>query len=198
MAITGIYKITSPTNKVYIGQSYNINKRVKHYSNCLCKGQPKLFQSIKKYGWNNHLFEVTHQLPEDVDLSIMNNYETLYWQQYKDCGFELMNVRYPGSNGKISEETKIKMRKPKPIGFGLTQSLRQMGEKRPEQSKKVKGGANPHAKATEVYKCTGEFIAMFDTQRDAANYLGIKHTFGISSCCRNKIKSHLGYIFKYA
>ena len=47
MAITGIYKITSPTNKVYIGQSYNINKRVNHYSNLLCKGQPKLFQSTK-------------------------------------------------------------------------------------------------------------------------------------------------------
>ena len=29
-----------------------------------------------------------------------------YWQMYKDIGTKLMNIREPGSNGKLSEETK--------------------------------------------------------------------------------------------
>jgi len=33
----GIYKITSPSNKVYIGQSINIEKRFKSYKRYDCK-----------------------------------------------------------------------------------------------------------------------------------------------------------------
>jgi len=35
----GIYKITSPSNKIYIGQSINIERRIKQY---------KLLKEIKK------------------------------------------------------------------------------------------------------------------------------------------------------
>jgi hypothetical protein len=31
--IVGIYKITSPSGKVYIGQSINIERRIKEYKN---------------------------------------------------------------------------------------------------------------------------------------------------------------------
>lgn len=31
--MVGIYKITSPTNKIYIGQSKNIRKRFNNYQN---------------------------------------------------------------------------------------------------------------------------------------------------------------------
>lgn len=35
----GIYKITSPSNKVYIGQSRNIDKRLLKYKRLICERQ---------------------------------------------------------------------------------------------------------------------------------------------------------------
>ena len=56
----GIYKITSPSNKVYIGQSVNIQKRFRDYKSLKrsIKQQPRLYNSFVKYGVNNHLFEI--------------------------------------------------------------------------------------------------------------------------------------------
>jgi len=59
--MTGIYKITSPSGKIYIGSSINIDKRIKYYSSGNCKGQIRLFNSIVKYGWNNHILEILEE-----------------------------------------------------------------------------------------------------------------------------------------
>ena len=46
----GIYKITSPTKKIYIGQSINIEYRIESYKKLIrCKKQIKLYNSLKKY-----------------------------------------------------------------------------------------------------------------------------------------------------
>ena len=48
----GIYKITSPTNKIYIGQSTNIENRWNDYYKMIrCKRQTRLYNSLKKYGF---------------------------------------------------------------------------------------------------------------------------------------------------
>ena len=49
----GIYKITSPSGKIYIGQSKDIEKRFKAYKNLKCKGQPYIYRSLLKYGSGN-------------------------------------------------------------------------------------------------------------------------------------------------
>lgn len=55
----GIYKITSPTKKVYIGQSINIERRFSTYKrNNPINKQPRLYGSFKKYGIENHKFEI--------------------------------------------------------------------------------------------------------------------------------------------
>lgn len=74
----GIYKITSPTNRVYIGQSVNIEKRWKDY-NLLknCKPQIKLYRSLIKYGIINHKFEII----EECSIEQLNERER-YWQDY--------------------------------------------------------------------------------------------------------------------
>lgn len=106
----GIYKITSPTGKVYIGQSWTIEKRRLYYQTKKCKNQRKLYHSIDKHGWSYHSFECVHELPSDVTQEVLNDYESIYIDQYKSCGFEMMNLREPGSRGKHSEETKKKMK----------------------------------------------------------------------------------------
>ena len=55
----GIYKIESPSGKIYVGQSINIEYRFKSYLKMFrCKNQIKLFNSFQKYGPENHIFEI--------------------------------------------------------------------------------------------------------------------------------------------
>lgn len=75
----GIYKITSPSNKIYIGQSINIEKRWKQYQRLDCKKQPKLFNSFQKHGVKNHIFEII----EECNSEQLNERE-IYWKQYYD------------------------------------------------------------------------------------------------------------------
>jgi len=106
-----IYKITSPTGKIYVGQSWDWVKRKSVYKRKACKSQVKLYNSLVKHGYDNHVIEIVHELPEDTDQLTLNLYEDFYLQQHKDCGFLTMNVRSAGSNGKLSPETIEKMRK---------------------------------------------------------------------------------------
>jgi len=57
----GVYKITSPTNRIYVGSSLNVGKRKNKYKNLHCKEQPKIYHSLLKYGWNNHIFEILEE-----------------------------------------------------------------------------------------------------------------------------------------
>jgi group I intron endonuclease len=109
--MVGIYKITSPTKKVYIGQTWNTLKRRSSYRKLSCKSQPKLYNSIIKHGWENHSFELIHELPKDATQKTLDNYEVFYWEQYKECGVNLLNTKEPGKGGKHSEESKRKMSK---------------------------------------------------------------------------------------
>ena len=46
--MVGIYKITSPSGKIYIGQSNNLIQRQKDYIKTIhCKGQVRLYNSIR-------------------------------------------------------------------------------------------------------------------------------------------------------
>lgn len=105
----GIYKITSPSNKVYIGQSWDIERRIKIYKRLNCKKQIKLYSSFTKYGVDNHKFEIVIKLDLEINQEKLNELEIFYWKQYIDNGVEMLNLKYPGSNGKHSEESKKKM-----------------------------------------------------------------------------------------
>lgn len=62
--ICGIYKITSPSDKIYIGQSKNIHQRMCAYRKGHCKRQVALHASFQKYGVNSHTFEVIEECEE--------------------------------------------------------------------------------------------------------------------------------------
>lgn len=76
----GIYKITSPSNRIYIGQSRNIEKRFKEYKSINnSKEQIKLYRSFKKYGYENHVFEIIEEcLFEEL------NFKERYYQDLYD------------------------------------------------------------------------------------------------------------------
>lgn len=108
-SIIGIYKITSPSGRVYIGQSWNIKQRWYTYRGSQCKSQPKLDSSFSKYGARNHHYEILHELPPDVEQSVMDEYEKLYMDSYRECGARLLNLRGGGEGGRLSEETRKKI-----------------------------------------------------------------------------------------
>jgi group I intron endonuclease len=54
----GIYKITSPSGKVYIGQAIDIERRWNQYRRLGCKNQSKLYASLNHYGFEAHTFEI--------------------------------------------------------------------------------------------------------------------------------------------
>jgi len=105
----GIYKITNPKGKVYIGQSINIVGRMKSYSKMYCKQQPKIYNSLKKYGWENHEFDVL----VECKIKELNFLETLYKKFYlnklKGWEFTLFLELYDLGGGPKSEKTKKKI-----------------------------------------------------------------------------------------
>jgi group I intron endonuclease len=105
--MTGIYKITSPSKRIYIGQSIDIKNRFRYYKRISCKEQPKLFNSLKKYGVNKHLFE----LISECDINELNELERYYQELYNciDKGLNCMFTKSKHFNGNHSEETKKKM-----------------------------------------------------------------------------------------
>jgi len=131
-----IYKIINPNNKIYIGQSWNVKNRKSKYKNSNCKGQTKLYNSILKYGWNNHIFEIQCEFPENISQDILDESENFYWKHYKNKGFEMLNLREPlGNYGKHSEESKKIMREKRKIWF--------TDEKRKDYSVKNSGINSP-------------------------------------------------------
>lgn len=75
--MVGIYKIINPNGKIYIGQSINIPSRKNKYTLNHTKGQPRISRSIKKYGWENHIFEII----EECSVEQLDEKE-IYWKQY--------------------------------------------------------------------------------------------------------------------
>lgn len=106
----GIYKITSPNNKIYIGQSINIEKRFIQYKKLRsCVGQIKLYNSFLKYGVENHIFEII----EECFIELLNNRERFFQEHYNvlEMGLNLKLTKTNDKSGYLSEYTKEKIRK---------------------------------------------------------------------------------------
>lgn len=105
----GIYKITSPSGKVYIGSSANIKRRFNDYRLLRCKNQTKLYNSFLKYGADKHLFEIIH-ICERIDLY---KNERLLGIEYNVLGENGLNLQLP-NDGELpqiqSKELKDKKR----------------------------------------------------------------------------------------
>jgi len=110
-----IYKITNPVNKIYIGQTTLYQNRLYRYQLLNCKSQIKLYNSLKKYGYENHSFEII----EECSNTILNIQER-HWQDYynvidSNIGLNLKLTETNDLSGKQSNET-IEKRRLKLLG----------------------------------------------------------------------------------
>lgn len=87
-----IYKITSPSGKIYIGSTSNFKARIKHYKSLDCKAQRKLHYSLKKHGFDNHVIDI---LEECTNENLFER-ERYYGELYEVTGSNGLNLALPG------------------------------------------------------------------------------------------------------
>lgn len=147
----GIYKITNPKGKVYIGQSINIYNRWKdNYFSLRCKNQKKLYFSLNKYGVENHTFEIIEKCSEEL-----LDEKEIYWMDYFSCIEEGLNIRGGGSRGKHSESTKNK----------ISTSLQ--GHQKSEETKKKISKNHSSCKTILQYDLEGNLIRKWYSYSEA-------------------------------
>jgi group I intron endonuclease len=105
----GIYKITSPSGRIYIGQSIDLKRRIARYKSNLnaSKGQSKLNRSFIKYGIENHTFEIICL----CHIDLLNKAERYYQDKYNSMlnGLNLRLTKSNDKSGKMSNESVAKM-----------------------------------------------------------------------------------------
>ena len=189
-----VYKYTSPSGKIYIGQtSQKIYKRSRGgagYVHC-----QYFYAAIQKYGWENFTREI---LKENLTLEEANYWEEYYIQLYhsndRTKGY---NITSGGTNHNFSEEGKLK------------QSIR-MKENNPmynpeiaeKVSKKLKGIklteevrkniSNGHKKKIECIE-TGE---IFNSLEEAAKAYHVSPS-GIGRAANGEQKTSAGKHWRY-
>jgi len=104
--IIGIYKLTSPSGKCYIGQSTNIHQRFREHRRDKKYKHAKLYNAINKYGYDNFKREII----ETCSIEELDKREKFWIQSYDavDSGY---NCDYGGQQHKVfSKEHRQKLR----------------------------------------------------------------------------------------
>lgn len=100
----GIYKITNPKGKIYIGQTLDFKKRIKQYIKGHCEKQTILYNSIKKYGWQFHKVELILATKERLDEKEI--LLIIFFNSYVKDNINGMNISSGGS-GNNGTGTKV-------------------------------------------------------------------------------------------
>lgn len=110
-----IYKITSPSGKIYIGKTYSMKKRMRHYKYGDYKGQTRLYSSLIKYGYDSHEIKVLDEFDGTGEFAAGKE---MFWIRSFMCNY----CKYPEIDGlnltdggegtigyKMSEDNKKKL-----------------------------------------------------------------------------------------
>ena len=173
--MVGIYKITNPKGKVYIGLSKDIKNRWESYRNR--SGMSKnssIKSSLDEYGYDNHKFEVVEEV--NGDGKKLRERER-YWIAQTNSLIEGLNdnrggcgisSHTPSSKRKISEALKGK---PKPKDFGANRKKWQHTE---EWKDKLR---NVTKRRILVESIDGKVVKEFNNQVLAAKWIGVSPSF---------------------
>lgn len=132
----GIYQILSPTGRVYVGQSWNIERRWRQHRNDRSDGL--LQRSIRKHGAEQHEIRIILSLPLDVSAEVLNEAERYFIAMFSERGIKMLNLTEGGRNARMSAEQKEKIRQ------ALT-GYKRTAEHRANISKSKKGVPKPES-----------------------------------------------------
>jgi group I intron endonuclease len=144
--VCGIYKITSPSGRIYVGQSIDVERRVKKYYQRLPKQQIKLYASFMKYGVDNHIFETL----ETCERSDLITREMYYISLFDSCNNGL-NCTI-GGEGFLSKELHPCYGKPISEEHKKRISEANKGKKHTEETKLLISNKNKGKNRTDITK----------------------------------------------
>jgi group I intron endonuclease len=196
---------------MYIGQTVNWKERQKSYKCHQAKKQIKLYDSLIKYGWENHKKEII----EECLLNQLNEKER-YWQEYFNVLENGLNCRLTKTNDKsgymsvdssikksqslkaywetnprkISEEHMLKMIEGRK---GLTRNIE---TKEKMRNKKI--GTSYRKKTIIQYDLNMNQIAEYPSAKEAGDCLGKSGgSIADCACTSGRQKTAYGFIWKY-
>lgn len=171
-----IYKYTSPSGKIYIGQTIDeYHRKHDHKSKANNGSNLPFHRAIRKYGWNSFdykvIFITTSKSREKLKV-ILDTMESYYIRKYKsdisDYGYNCTSGG--GTNHQFTEQTKEKMRK---AHIGI------------------------NAKQVYQYDLYGAFIASYSSLAEAEKETNVNKS-DICNVCSGNINSAGGYYWSYS
>lgn len=213
----GIYKITSPSNKIYIGQSTNIRARLLSYKNIeRSKNQVKLYRSFKKYGFCQHDICIL----ELCDISLLNERER-FWQDFYNSiktglnclatttltksGFACQKTKDKNLGKKASLATKIKMSESQKKAWTTDRKLAMSAhfskrdafwKKGPQSLEYLEKRMSKIRKPILQYDLENNFIKEWKSAKEVEQVLGYGSDY-ISLVARNKKEKYKNYKWQY-
>lgn len=204
--IAGIYKLTSPSGKIYIGKASNLYVRLNNYINLHCKGQRYLYNALLKYGVDNFKIDILFKTDKKYKYieDLLNAIEIRTIKTFKSTNRDIgYNIKSGGNGGKHSEETKKLIGngnrgKKRSEEFKLNVSKRMSETKRSEESNKKRSNSMISKNKVIViqYNKNGEFIKEWESASDAYRELNISGT-SIANNISGRSKSAGGFVWKY-
>lgn len=209
-----IYRIISPTGKIYIGKTYDFKKRFYDYK---CKRYRSkksiIIDSIKKYGWESHVMDVV----EEVDEVLLNEREIFWIKELGTYAYENekgMNLTRGGDGQRHSWKHDVER---------VNQAKKRCGENAPNYGRKVsaetkkkiadsvrvfnlKNGKKPpywavlmavenRQKPIVCYDKYGHFVSEFKSIKEASVSLGLDRK-SVNDAVNGIQKHSGGYVFK--
>lgn len=173
MEIGYVYKITSPSGKIYVGSSKNYLNRWESYRFKRYKFQHKLKASFEKHGFENHTLEVIWEGSINIMLQKEQEYGILFNVLDRDEG---LNLRLPKINDQynsVSEETIDKM-------------------------KRARKGKSAYwsNKTVSIYTLKGKHVKTFNSVTECTKYLNCKAS-QVAKVLKGRAKKYKNYQIKY-
>lgn len=204
-----IYKYTSPSGKVYIGQTTNelYRRRMWFSSGRYTGGRSKIDRARKKYGATNFTYSVLYkrEYPSaelaTKELNIMESYYIGLYDSYRN-GYN-STLGGDGSRGyvaSINTRNKISIAnkgKKKHSGFGIKISESMRGKpKSPEHRKRLSESKKNSGHRIAQYSLSGALIKVWNNIEEVASSLNVSRE-SIAGCCRGKSISAHKYLWRY-
>nr|DAE36965.1 MAG TPA: intron associated endonuclease [Bacteriophage sp.]DAH34586.1 MAG TPA: intron associated endonuclease [Bacteriophage sp.] len=205
-----VYMHTCPNGKRYIGLTSKENLQDRFHSGHGYKNNTDFNNAIIEFGWRNISHEVLASgLTSDEAEKIERDMIAFYKSNDPEYGYNSYNGGLKGT--KAGKRTIARMKtahsKERNPMFGRTQteetrrkiSMAKKGKKLSDECKKklsraLSGEKNPSAKPVLQYDQEMNLLAIWRYIEEAAKATGANN---ISSCCRGKLKTSGGYVWRY-
>lgn len=219
-----IYKLTSPSGKVYIGKTNNYQRRMDEHVNRAATSTLRLHKAIAKHGWDSFAKEILFKAACSSEL--IYRLEKMYIKQYNSLHRGLNMTEGGGQPHEVALQIAAKKKQNGTTGKGVpkdpkatarmveTRKLRgsfantEESRLKTQETKKRNGTnkltENTKQKISQALQIPitqqskdGTIIREWASGAEASKALGVDRS-GISSCLTGKQKTAGGFVWTYS